>query len=1073
MLPNGEDKYAAILNFIQELYDTSFDEHLRSVVFDAVSLDHEAIKLYFGSFDDLYLVDHVFTEDEYLYPYHPYLTIIKDYFSKHSREVTENILKDNKVYSLHLSTFMSFVYGETFIRQQEVLRDEVYYEQKLFMEEIVRLLQYITLYEDVVIYLGDLHYSGDSTIELTRYIIESAQDLGILLVATFDTDLIDVEEEKMIHQEFVSAVDQQDMMVRIEVDYVDESGYVYRSQISEKEIFGYMETCFAFLAIKDCIHYGKNLYVKYNNRLESGDEKKFIDLLKILGKTHFIMKDREGALFYDNMAYSLAVSIDHKWDVCECKINLGYDYSINGQFGLARKHANDALKEAKELGYETLIYKAIFLGFIIDKESLYIESHTNEEDVNRLIEATKDREYYNYLSMIYTNPRELHDNYDAVKESRFSQGIELATHIGNDHQLGVAYHNQGIIYSQIGQIHLAYEYYQKSMVIKERIADKKRLSYIYNSMGYYYLLTEDYAKGHIEYLKSLNSSGDTADYHEVCMTLFNMVLNAFLCGKYTLVCDFVGKLIKMMKVARIQDIKYHSRKMIYDLYIISLVKCRNMSKAKDIYNKVRIWKIKPIENKKEEYFISEMMEFFMSHVDAVKEEHLVNAEKYVSEDEVSLFHLRKFYFVEKILYYKNLDSNYYKRLGKMILKEMDTDSMVTTEKVTTIINQKGMTLLSEPVDDFRNIDVDFDKILYTAKINQSLLKLRNRINEISFLNVVQNMLVTVDNISNMFIRLQQLIHGNTKVEKIYCRILKSKGYSKLNLENQKLVINEVYADRIFHYVADKSKPSILKGGNINFRTLKKVYGYSSIMYLPIYVGDKRRAELIFMTTDSFVKLNQDDLGIFTLVGRQVGESIERIENNRAMKAMNIKLSHLSRTDLLTNLYNRNALEDKLQEDKARIEKKEIDKLIILFIDLDNFKYYNDTFGHAIGDQILVYFSGFLKGVTKDEDFVARFGGDEFVVLLENQEEENAHQIAHEIYRKIKDFHYFERIIGQIMGKRVQIPKEFRLSCSIGMSSLEDDESHDVDDLLKAADYALYEAKREGKNRLKKAGSEEL
>lgn len=640
----SEDKYAAILNFIQELFDTSFDDKLRSVVFDAPSLDHEAIRLYFDSFDNIYYMGHIFTEEDYLFPFYPYLKVIKDYFSGLPRQETKTIIESLNLYALHQNLYLNFIYDEDFSRQEEILRDEVYYEKKLFLVDIGKLLNHIAGFEDIVIYLGELQYAPESTLDMTKYLLEECISMPILLVGVLDADYLEYEENKDSHQDFVEALDRLDLMVRIDVEFVDESPYYKRGGQNKEEIYRIMEVCFQFLAISDCIYYGKQLYVTYNNQLNKGEEGQFIDLLKLLGKAHFLNRDKEGALFYDNMAYSLAESIGHQWNMCLCKINLGYDYSINGQFAIARKHANEAYEMADDLGYEALAYKAMLMNFVIDKESLYIESTTTEEQLETLIEGTIERGYNNFLAMIYTNPRELHHNFDAVKESRFALGIQLASQTGNDHQLGVAYHNQGIIYYQLGQIHLSFEYLQKSKLIKERIGDKKRLSYIYNSLGYYYFLIESYSKAHDEYLKSLIASGESGDYHEVCMTLYNMALNAFFYGKYTLVCNYISKLLDLMKVAKLQDIKYHSKKMIYDIYIIALVKTGHMSKARDIYNKVGIWKLKPIEDKDEEYFISEMMEFFMSHVEEDKEELLVKAELYIPESDASLLHFRKFYF---------------------------------------------------------------------------------------------------------------------------------------------------------------------------------------------------------------------------------------------------------------------------------------------------------------------------------------------------------------------------------------------------------------------------------------------
>jgi len=1059
----GEDSQLAILNYIEEIFDISFDGQLQSLIFDAVSLDHDSIRGFFTEQANVSYYSHVFKEHEVNDPYFPFLTMIRQQLQTLEKDEVTRLLDKLNIYQLHKSVFMSFVFDEDYHRESDVLRDEVYFEQLLFHDEISRLLDYMANVKDTVIYLGDLHYANESTISMIEYMIRQYKKLNIMLVMSFDTDSIDYEDDNLVYHKFIDTIEELDLVIRVESEFFSEAYNQGSLKVREEKVFRNLETCYEFLAIEDCIKYGKALYIDYNNHLSKDDQLTFIRLLKLLGKTHFLKKDGEGALFYNNMALSLAIDMNHQWEICDMKIRLGYVYSIQSDFSIGRKHAQDAYDMAKELGYERLVYDSLLLHFIIDKDSLYIDAHSSEERLQELIKMTKTLGYSNYLSMIYTNPQELHDNFTAEKEERFDEGIQIATELGNEHQLGVAYHNRGIVYSRLGKNDLAYEYYRKSQDIKERIGDRKRVSYIYNSLGFYYFVIEKYRQANDEFIKSFNASTKTRDYHEVCMTLYNMAVNAFLYGKYHIVCDYINKLIKLMKTAKQNEIRYHSKKMIFDLYIIALLKSGKENKARDIYNKSKIWGLKPIENKDEEYFIGEMMEFFMAGTELSKESHLNNAEVYIDINISSLWHFRKFYYLEKIAYYKDLGSNYYKNLGKTFMKELD-GSIETKRKLEHLMDIHSSQELVEGLDAWSDFESSYKQVVYMAKIDQNLMKLRNRINEISFLNIVQNMLVNEDKIDKVFLRLQQLIHGNTKVEKIYCRMIKSKGYSTLNLDNQKLVINEVYADRIFTYVKDKTKANLIHLGNANLLTLKKVYGYSSLMYLPIYVKDKRKAEFIFMTQRQTSKLVQDDLSIFTLVARQVGENIERIENNRALKTMNAKLQHLSNTDILTNLSNRNALEERLQELKTRIEDYSLQDVTFLFIDLDHFKYYNDSFGHKIGDQVLIYFADILKEVFAN-DFIARFGGDEFVIILEDCHESLVRERVSSIYKKIEEHHYFQRAIGQILGKRIVIPDEHFLSCSVGMSSMLGDDNRDVDLLFKLSDAAVYQAKRKGRHRL--------
>ncbi len=160
---------------------------------------------------------------------------------------------------------------------------------------------------------------------------------------------------------------------------------------------------------------------------------------------------------------------------------------------------------------------------------------------------------------------------------------------------------------------------------------------------------------------------------------------------------------------------------------------------------------------------------------------------------------------------------------------------------------------------------------------------------------------------------------------------------------------------------------------------------------------------------------------------------------------------LASYDPLTKLPNRNMLFEKLKEIKARAE-RESTKFALLFLDLDNFKSINDTHGHQEGDRVLQYVAKVLRKILRAEDTLARFGGDEFVIVVEEFEHiRDVSKIANKIIEKLKepvDFGYAKYYIG----------------ASIGISIFPDD-SKDEHELIRYADTAMYKAKKRGRNRV--------
>lgn len=162
-----------------------------------------------------------------------------------------------------------------------------------------------------------------------------------------------------------------------------------------------------------------------------------------------------------------------------------------------------------------------------------------------------------------------------------------------------------------------------------------------------------------------------------------------------------------------------------------------------------------------------------------------------------------------------------------------------------------------------------------------------------------------------------------------------------------------------------------------------------------------------------------------------------------------RLSYLAEHDELTGMPNRRFFEDMMV--RAISKAKRGTKSFLIFLDIDNFKYINDTHGHHYGDKVLTGISSHIQENLRKEDILARFGGDEFIILVEQESIIKAINLAERLREYIKQYSID---IG---------PENFHFSVSMGLVSVEPNES--VDKIISRADKAMYLAKENGKDQL--------
>ena len=286
-------------------------------------------------------------------------------------------------------------------------------------------------------------------------------------------------------------------------------------------------------------------------------------------------------------------------------------------------------------------------------------------------------------------------------------------------------------------------------------------------------------------------------------------------------------------------------------------------------------------------------------------------------------------------------------------------------------------------------------------------------------------------------------------EKKVLMVAGAKGMSDAVVKKAKLELGEPIAG----VVAGNGQPLLVKNIEYdrNFRRANKpAYFGRSFIIVPIKLGEKVAGviniadKVIKKDVDKGSKLNYEeafneiDLRILCAIAREVSAALENVELLKELNSLVV-------TDPLVNIFNYRQFSKSLDYEIKRCRRSN-NSLCIIMIDIDDFKSYNDTFGHLEGDALLRNLGKIFKKQLREVDIVCRYAGDEFAVILPDTNIEGAQRAAEKIRKAVANFS-FKRKVTLSLGIAKYIDKFAQY------------------DMILSADKALYNAKNSGKNRI--------
>lgn len=1078
------------------LEDTNRGKILFIKHYNSFYVNEEDISNVVKESDRAKLLFHKYNNSEIQDPYEPFLEWIKDLYIKFfKKQSIDEFLDKCDVYYLHKSIFKSYIESGVCIRKEEIIISEIKYEKIMFIKSLCNIFCYISSKVPLIIVLNELHLSNPSVIEFIKGYIADKREKRILFLASYNEAYKINDRFSKVCEDLCDVLEKNNLIVDStldeKADFLEER---YDFFPNDSEFANYIikiNNMIITLAYEQALYYLDRIYDTRNIENEGIPFRYKQSYLQLYALTNLYLGDTSKAILLCDESMELckvqeAVNDDYSNYLFECNYISGIAQVYKGQYYIGEDYAEKCLNIAEKENNEFLIFRAKLLKYTAlfrGWKGVFLCDVNYAVDMELLVEFRKF-DYVNhlaYLDMVgyESNFWKTVPKIEAIlKDKTFVEGINIAKKIKNDAFLYLAYNKIITTASIQSEYKIVEEYYRRSLRVAKRLNDKEKQADVLNGLGYNLLGEEKYSEAAENFNKAIEVLYDINSINKIAEVLYNMGINAFVAGSFEEANKLFLQCLKMIEYLRIGCIQVCNITKIYgfiafcNYYMKKYYNCNYYLKKME---RILSHLLDPSDNPSytlwdDDLFLYYLLNSMMLKLENKYEDVEINlnkAEIHMRKSSGSLFYSAILLAIEKADFYKRINQE--KEADEVIL---DTIKYYKSRKyykkaavLEAIYNKEP--LKNEETDLGLN-SIDSKVLLDVSRRIGAEKELIEERKELSFILMWQDILnkkyISEDDlIKNSMV----LLRNNFFVDKIlYINVLDNmKGKIIYNDINPKLDKNDV--DKIINYFSKSNREFVIcrEDKNIDmYKDIIDIFGKKnvfSIIGIPIFENAELKNILIayIPVYNNFLenkfRLTERHIYIFKYIFKQLLDALYKMRVNKKIENINKQLHQMAVTDILTGIYNRQGFE-KIVEDNNKI-------LTILYIDLDNFKFFNDSYGHDVGDYILVSFAKVFKKVIKNKGYAVRYGGDEFVLAIENGNNDEGVRAARYIYEFINEDKFIDNYKKKI-GKDAD--KCDKLSCSIGIATSKSSDKESIVKAIMDADEVLYEVKKSGKGQYK-------
>lgn len=1035
---------------------------------------------------------HEFQRDVMYEAYEPFLDWTRYlYDTFYQPQMTpEEFLKKANVYSLHVEPFASYIRTGRCQRTEDCMYTELNFEKQNIISDFVNLFSFVASEHKLILIMCAFHLTPLSTIGILHTILKkNIPNLHFIIlyndtyyirpyIADAWNCLITYAKDNNMLYEWGSF--NSDITMHSVDEYVFDRNNIKRN-ISK------LTNMYHTFALEDMTYFINDIYTKIEHNKDILPEMDAYEILKLYTLLNLCTNVHEEAILSCKLITHLAIfetdpyiTYMYHYLVIKTQFNTKHMDIIKNSYdscvSIARQLNDDFL-----LFYADLLYCMAQFGGWKDLFLCDFRIPVPEE----LLEQCEKYGFRNHLAYLYAMGFENdEDTVTAIATGKensvyFAKGVQLAKQLGNTDFLMSAYMKNIIIYSDAGYHEYVYQMHKKRI---ETVSsdDRKLQAHMYLGIGYNCIILENYEKADLYFRDALHKLANEELADDCMDALYNICMNYFVIEDYDTVIPCVDLLLKMLNSLGYQNIMICNTSKLYAMLAISYFHLQDYYNAYHYLDLMDIYMNQFLDEEDHcDYKYWEEELFLYHYIKAILYEYEGNLDAGQKELDASyqfLWLLPGTIFYTYALYVST-QYRIYKKLGEYEKAESVMDTAISYYKkqgfyqcVAKLSAIRSGNTFEKVVIPFNEPDLWFDKLLSLANFAGTQNKLKYREKDIAFLTIWQENLNRMErNIDHLIDNAISIMQNSYSLSDVI--MLKDEaGVHSILYNNSDISLSNQKITEIFNFFRQYKRGFLTNRIDKNFSQFMPIiepFGKNHVVTMigiPIDDGDTSYVLLSHVNahrnfTGNRILLSNENFVTLKFAFNQLVDAIRQINTTNMLHRVNAELEKVSMTDYLTGIYNRHGLSYIMD---THLCKEQSGNNLILYIDLDNFKYYNDTYGHDVGDMLLVNFTRIFTELIGDEGYAVRYGGDEFIIVLPNKTEEYGLSLSNQIYERIADG--FKDLLSAYLRKDIVIPPDKKISCSIGISQYSGCSHEAINEALNSADQALYFMKRNSKGR---------